>query len=597
MKKLIASLCLCLAVLPAQAAEFVHGLALHDTPKYGAGFTHFDYVNPDAPKGGTLRLSSLGAFDSLNPFILKGMAADQVGSLVYQTLMESSLDEAFAQYGSLAQSVSVADDNGSVTYRLQPKAVWSDGKPVTAEDVAFSFTLLTTKGNPGYRAYYGDVAKVEAIAPKEVRFVFKRKDNPELPLIVGQLPILPKHVWDKNEFDKTTLNKALMIGSGPYVIDRVDVGKSIRFARQKDWWGADLPVNRGMHNFDAVEVYSFRDATVSLEAFFAGAYDLRVENVAKTWATGYKTPQVKNGQVKLETIPNELPAGMQAYVFNTRKAVFRDKRVREAIALAFDFEWSNKRFAYGSYKRSTSYFSNSELASTGLPTGRELDILKPYKDKLPPEVFTQEFKIPQSDGSGTNRAAMKKAMQLLDEAGYKLNDKGQRVDPETGKPLTFEVIDVQQAFERWTLPFAANLKKIGITATFRVMDTAQYQNRMNDLDFDMTIGSFPQSLSPGNEQFAFWHSSSAAVKGTRNIAGVSDPVVDALVERIARAHSRDELVALSKALDRVLLWGQYVVPQWHMNAFRVAYWDTLGHPDRFPPYGLPVVETWWRDVK
>lgn len=593
MKKIFLGLALCYA-LPAHAAQFVHGLALHDTPKYQSDFKHFDYVNPDAPKGGSLRLSSIGAFDSLNPFILKGMAADQVSSLVYQTLMESSLDEAFAQYGLLAESVMVADDNSSVTYKLRPQARWGDGKKVTADDVVFSFDTLTTKGNPGYRAYYADVAKVTALSPLEVKFTFKSSDNPELPMIIGQLPILPKHIWSKNEFDKTTLNKSLIIGSGPYEIAAVSPGKSIRFKRKKEWWGDQFAVNRGMYNFDTIDVLTFRDATVALEAFFADSYDFRLENVAKTWATGYKTPQVKSGQVKLETIPNDLPAGMQAYVFNTRRPIFADKRVREAIALAFDFEWSNKRFAYGAYKRSTSYFSNSELAAQGTPSGRELEILNQYKSQLPKDVFGPVYALPKSDGSGNNRSGLRRAMELLDEAGYKLNDKGQRIDPNTGKQMQFEVVDVQQAFERWTLPFAANLKKIGIIMNFRVMDPAQYQNKLNDLDFDMVIGSFPQSLSPGNEQRSYWHSSTAEVKGTRNLAAVHDPVVDALVERIARAHSRDELVALCKALDRVLLSGQYVVPQWHMNAWRIAYWNKLGHPDQPPPYGLPVIETWWR---
>lgn len=579
---------------PAVAAEFAHGVALHGAPKYKSGFAHFDYVNPDAPKGGTIRLSGIGGFDSLNPFILKGVPADNITGLVYQTLMDSSLDEPFSAYGALAESVKIADDNGSVTFRLYPQARWSDGKPVTADDVVFSFNTLMAKGAPAFHSYYADVAGVKATGDRDVTFTFKIKDNPELPLILGQFPVLPKHIWEKQKFESTTLDPALIVGSGPYKIATVRPGELIAFERIKDWWGKDLPVNKGMYNFDRVETVYFRDATVSLEAFFADTYDFRAENVAKTWATGYKVPQVQNKSILLVELPNQQPVGMQGYVFNIRKPMFKDKALREAIGLAFDFEWSNKRFAYGAYKRTTSYFDNSELASKGLPQGREKEILTEYKDQLPPELFTQEFKVPTTKGSGDNRANMKRALEILEKAGYTLNDKGQRIDPHTKKPISFEIIDVQQAFERWTLPFTANLKKLGIEARFRVIDTAQYQNRMNDLDFDMTVGSFPQSLSPGNEQRGFWSTKAADQKGSRNVIGIKDKVVDALSERIARAHSREELVALTRALDRVLLWGHYVVPHWHVGAWRMAYWDRFEHPAVTPPYGLPVVETWWR---
>ncbi len=580
----------------AMAAEFVPGVALHGEAKYKARFTHFDYTNPDAPKGGSIRMSGLGGFDSLNPFILKGVPADEITGLVYQSLTEGSLDEPFSQYGSLAEGIKIADDRKSVTFRLRPQARWSDGKPVTASDVKFSYDILTTKGSPAYRSYYSDIAGASVVSPSEVTFTFKTADNAELPLIIGQLPVLPEHVWKGKNFDATTLDPKLIVGSGPYTLTTVRPGELVRFTRIKNWWGENLPVNKGRFNFDTVDVTYFRDATVALEGFFGDAYDLRAENVAKTWATGYKVPQVTSGKIKLDTVKHSMTQGMQGYIFNTRREIFRDPRVREAIGLVFDFEWSNKRFAYGSYTRTDSYFDNSELAATGLPQGAELALLNQYKDKLPAALFTTAPVMPKTDGTGNNRDNMRKAIALLEEAGYKLNDKGLRVDPKTGKPLTFEIFDVQQAFERWTLPFVANLKKIGITATFRVIDTAQYTNRINDLDFDMTVGSFPQSLSPGNEQRGFWGSDMANKPGTRNLAGVKDPVVDALIGKIAAAKSREDLVTATKALDRVLLWGHYVVPQWHLGAWRLAYWDRFGRPTN-PPYGLPIVETWWSKAK
>lgn len=579
--------------LESIAAELTPALALHGAPKYKTNFTHFDYANPKAPKGGRIRLSALGGFDSLNPFILKGLPASEISELVYQTLMEASLDEAFSQYGQLAESARIADNRRSITFKLRPQAKWSDGAPVTAKDVKFSFETLMTKGAPGYRSYYAEVDKVTVDGPLLATFHFKIADNPELPLIIGQLPIIPEHVWKNRDFGKTTLDPKSAVGSGPYKIAQVKAGESVRFERIKDWWGKDLPVNKGQFNFDIVDVIYFRDASVAIEALFADAYDLRQENIAKTWATGYHGPAIAKKLIIMETIEHNLPAGMQGYIFNTRRPIFKDKRVREAIALAFDFEWSNKRFAYGSYTRTDSYFDNSEMAATGLPQGREKEILLQYKDKLPAEIFTKEFVIPKTDGKGDNRVYLRQAIKLLDDAGYKLDEKGRRIDPNTGKQMTFEIIDVQAAFERWTLPFVANLRKIGINARFRVIDTAQYQNRMNDLDFDMTVGQFPQSLSPGNEQRNFWSSAMAATPGTRNLAGVRDPVVDALVARIPIAQTRGELVASVKALDRVLLWGHYVVPQWHLGAWRLAYWDRFDRPRPGPPYGLPVLETWW----
>lgn len=577
-----------LVSFPAFAGTPVHGIAIHGEPKYKAGFTHFDYVNPDAPKGGTLRLSAIGTFDSLNPFIVKGVSASDAG-LVYQTLLTSSADETFTEYGLLAETVELADDRSSITFNLREAAVWSDGKPVTADDVVFSFETLTKKGAPFYAAYYTDVENVKAEGAKRVTFRFKKTGNRELPLIVGQMPVLPKHVWEKRDFTETTLDAP--VGSGPYTVTKVDAGHSLTFERIKGWWGENLPVTKGRFNFDKVTIDYYRDTTVSVEAFFADRYDVRQENVAKIWATGYDAPAVKDGRIVKEEIVNGLPAGMQAFVLNTRKPVFADPAVRRALQYAFDFEWSNKAMAHGAYKRTASYFENSIYAAKGLPQGRELEILNQYKDKLPPELFTTEYKNPVTNGTGDARDNLRQAMQILDAAGYTVQTDGTRA--KDGQRLTFEIIDNQPEFERWILPFIRNLKRIGITATFRVVDTTQYVARMNDFDFDMTVSGFGQSLSPGNEQREYWGSEKADTKGSRNLIGIKNPVVDALAEKVASAATQDELVATVKALDRVLLWGYYVVPQWHTNVWKVAHWDRFGRPAKPAPYDLGITDTWW----
>lgn len=572
-------------------AEKLHALSLHGAVKYGADFTHFDYVNPNAPKGGTLKEHAIGTFDSLNRFIIKGVPAQNL-KLTYDTLMIQSDDEPFSEYGLLAKKVEVADDNSAITFYLHETAKFHDGEPVKPEDVIWTFETLRTKGAPFYRAYYNDVSEVVKVSDHVVTFKFKTTDNKELPLIIGQLPVLPKHFWEGKDFAATTLEPPL--GSGPYKVKSVDAGKQIVFERVKDYWGKDLPVNVGHYNFDTITVDYYRDATVAVEALLSGEYDYRLENIAKTWATTYKDAQaVKKGAVKLEEIHHSRPAGMQGFAMNIRRPVFKDPIVREAVTLAFDFEWANKQFAFGSYTRTDSYFENSELASSGLPTGKELEILKQFKDQLPEKLFTEEFKLPVTDGSGNNRRYLRKAIKLLEDAGYKTGPDGIRIDPETGNKLSFQIIDNQPAFERWTLPFIKNLKKIGIEAEFRVVDTAQYQNRVLSHDFDMTIHSIPQSLSPGNEQREFWHSEKADVPGSRNWIGIQSDVVDTLIDIIINAPSREDLVAASRALDRVLLWDYYVVPQWHLNAFRVAYRDKFGRPEVQAPYDFNLQDTWW----
>jgi len=575
---------------PTFADDAQQGIALHGTPKYAPGFTHFDYVNPDAPKGGEIRLDSLGTFDTVNPFTLKGVAADNA-AIVFETLMVKSLDEPFTEYGWVAESTTVASDRSWVSYHLRPEARFHDGAPITPEDVIFSFETLRDKGQPFYRSYYKDVAKAEKMDAHDVRFSFKDTTNTELPLIMGELPILSKKFWQGKDFGATTLEP--IMGSGPYEIDTIEQGRRMSYKRVKNWWAKDLPVNKGRYNFDEIRSDYYRDATVALEAFLAGRYDLRQENVAKNWALAYNTPAVKDGLIKRDVLKNELPTGMQAFIFNTRRPIFKDRKVREALNYAFDFEWSNKNFAYGAYERTKSYFENSELAAHGMPTSDELKILEPYRGKIPDEVFTQEFTLPKTDGSGDNRDNLHKAAELLKEAGWTLKD-GKLVDA-SGKPFTFEIVDAEPMFERWTEPMLRNLERLGIKATFRSVDASQYQNLMDSYDFDVTISVFPQSLSPGNEQFAYWSSAKADVKGGRNLIGVRDPVVDDLLKLLVHAKSREDLITTCHALDRVLLWQYYLIPHWHIGSYRIAYWDRFARPAIAPKYGLEVVDGWWTD--
>ncbi|GAB5388740.1 MAG: extracellular solute-binding protein [Alphaproteobacteria bacterium] len=572
-----------------------HGFAMHGDPKYGPEFQHLDYVNPEAPKGGTLTLAQIGGFDSLNPFVRKGEAATGLG-LIYDTLMASTDDEAFSEYGLLAEAIRFPEDRSWVEFRLREEARWHDGQPVTPEDVIFSFTFLTEKGAPFYRAYYGNVKAAEKVDDRTVRFTFDVAGNRELPLIMGQMTILPKHFWDVEGRDPAGAGLELKpMGSGPYRIAKVDAPNGITYERVADYWGNDLPINRGRWNFGKITYQTYTDASVAREALFAGEYDFRAENIAKDWATAYDAPQVTNGEITKAEIPHDRPTGMQAFVFNTRRDIFKDPAVRRAIGLAFDFEWSNKQFAYGSYTRTQSFFSNSELAATGLPSEAELAILKPlaaqFPDHVPPAVFTEEYVAPATDGSGNNRRNLREATRLLKQAGYEIVD-GKRVGP-NGKPLDFEILLVSPSFERWVQPFRDSLKKLGITMSIRIVDPAQYGNRIDSYDFDMVIGTFGQSLSPGNEQRDFWGSEKAAENGSRNIIGVQNPAIDAAIERLILAENREDLIVATKALDRLLLHSHFVIPQWHIDRFRVAYWDRFGQPQTRPRYALGVLDTWW----
>ena len=569
-----------------------HGVAMHGKPKYGPLFSHFEYVNPNAPKGGDVRLNAIGTFDNLNAFTLKGISAVGLGGL-HDTLLTSSSDEAFSEYGLLAESIEMPKDRSWVAFNLRKEARWHDGKPITVDDVIFSLQILKTKGHPFYRAYFANVAKAEKTGNRRVKFTFSGNLNRELPLITGQLPILPKHYWESRQFDKTTLEPPL--GSGPYRIETFQSGRSITYVRVQDYWGKDLPVNRGRYNFDRIRYDYYRDSTVALEAFKAGEYDFRLENSSKDWATAYDVPAVREGLIQKKLIPHERPTGMQAFIFNLRRPQFKDPRVRQALAYAFDFEWTNQNLFYGQYTRSSSFFSNSELASRGKPGPEELEILKPFEGKIPPEVFTTEYQPPSTLGEGRIRANLRKAVKLLNEAGWVFKDR-KLVNQKTGVAFSFEILLQQPTWERISLPFAKNLERLGIDAKVRTVDAAQFQKRSEEFDFDMIVDVFAQSLSPGNEQRDFWGSAAAKEPGSRNTIGIQDPTVDDLIDLVISAPDRKSLIHRTRALDRVLLWGHYVIPHWHIRSFRVAYWDKFGIPKVTPKYNLGF-DNWWVDTR
>ncbi|KAA1175142.1 ABC transporter substrate-binding protein [Marinobacter salinexigens] len=576
--------------ITSRTSEVHEGIAMHGSPKYSPGFTHFDYVNPDAPKGGTLRRAVVAnGFDSFNPFVIRGVAATGIGSYLYDTLLESSADEPFSAYGVIAESIETPDDRSYVIYNLNKEARFQDGEPITADDVKFSFETLVTKGHPMFRNYYADVAEVTVESPHRVRFNFKETTNRELPLILGQLPILPAHYWKDREFGDNGLTAP--VGSGPYRIGDFEAGRSITYERVDDYWAKDLPTRKGRFNFDKIRFDYYTDDTVALEAFKAGNFDFRVESSAKNWATAYTGPQFENGSIATEAIQHHRPAGMQAFAFNTRREVFKDPRVREALAYAFDFEWANKNLFFDQYTRTDSYFANSELASSGLPEGRELEILDTFRGKVSDDVFTEVYAPPTTDGQKGLRENLRKALELLRAAGYAIRD-GKMVNEASGEPLTFEFLLYQKTFERVVLPFKNNLARLGIDMSVRLVDTNQYVQRMRKFDYDMAVQGIAQSDSPGNEQREFWYSSNADVSGSRNYMAVEDPVVDELVDMLIQAPDRQELVYRTRALDRVLLHGHYVIPNWYLDKDRVAYWNTLARPENTPKNGVDP-DNWW----
>jgi microcin C transport system substrate-binding protein len=575
-RSLLIALLVCLAP-PGLAAP---SIALGYTPKYPARFSHFDYANPAAPKGGILNLAAVGNFDSLNPFLLKGISATGISDLVFETLMEQSLDEPFSQYGLLAEDVALATDKLSVTFRLNPHAHFSDGSPVLAEDVKHSFdTLKSNLAHPQFRFYWADIQRAVVVDARTVRFEFS-KANPELHLLCGQMPIF-SHKWGSGKaFDKVVTD--VPIGSGPYRLENYQIGKKIGFTRNTDYWAKDLNVRRGTFNYDHINFIYYKDTTVELEAFKAGEFDFVLVNNSKQWARDYKGPKFEQGLIKKAELKHNNNAGMQGFIFNVRKPLFQDKRVRQAIALALDFEWSNKNLFYNQYQRCDSYFSNSELAASGVPQGDELKLLEPFRKQLPPELFTQPWQSPSTAPPGSLRANLRKAKALLAEAGWGYRDGAVR--NKAGQPLEFEIMLAEKGFERIVGPFARNLTKLGIQVNYRTVDVSLFQRRADTFDFDMMVNSYGQSQSPGNEQMNMWHSSAADREGSNNLIGIKDPVVDALVQKVVYAPDRKSLVTATHALDRVLLYGEYLAPNWFVPFHRVAYWNKFGFPRILPKY-------------
>ncbi|MBF0137002.1 MAG: ABC transporter substrate-binding protein [Magnetococcales bacterium] len=569
-----------------------HGLSLDGTLKYPADFERFDYTSPKAAIGGELILDGIGGFDKMNPFTLKGTAPEYLDTLVFETLTTRSLDEPFAQYGLLAQNMEVAPDGLSVVYTLNPAAKFADGSPVTAHDVAFSFTtLMSDKAQPNFRSYWQDIARAEVISDQVVRFHFRQK-NRELPLITGEMPILSRAFFAKQAFDQADLTPPL--GSGPYQIKSFQPGKIITYERRADYWGWKLPVRRGQFNFQQITIKYFRDPQVALEGFKAGEFIFNFENNSKQWARDYQGEKFDQGLIVKETLPHKNSAGMQGFVMNLRRPFFKDIRVRKAFNLAFDFEWSNLNLFYGQYTRSESYFTNSELAAQGTPSPEELALLEPFRNQLDPVVFQDVLRPPSTLPPHSLRDNLRQAMALLKEAGWKMGPNGILLNAE-GKPFEVDALLGMQAFERVLGPYAENLRKLGIRLNYRTVDLSLYQRRLENFDFDLIVGTYGQSLSPGNEQRGFWHSSQAQVPGSRNLIGIENPVVDALVDHIIYAKDRPALITACRALDRVLRSGWYMVPHFHIPFHRVAYWNRFAKPEKLPLYYTPHdwLFTWW----
>ena len=584
---------LCVTHYPSSAAAGAVITLFGDTPKYAKNFTHFDYADPEnAKKGGGIRFHAIGSFDSLNPYILKGVAAAGLGGYANATLTKASLDEPSSHYGYAAEAVETSDPK-RVVFTIRSNAKFDDGEPITAADVVFSFNLLMEKGHPFYRLYFTDIAEAAALAKNKVEFVLKQNAKRDAPLVIGSgLPILPEHWWRHRDFARPSLESPL--GSGPYRVAEVNPGRSITYERVANWWAADLAVNRGFYNFDRVSYIYFRDETVALAAFKSGDYDFRLESQAKAWAEEYDFPARREGLVVVEELPHQMVAGMQGFVFNTRRKIFRDRRVRKALVLAYDFQWANRVLFHGQYTRSRSYFDNSELAAVGLPSAAELRLLSEYEGLIPAEVVAEEFRLPKAGSGEALRRNLRSARQLLAEAGWQTAD-GRLINKQSGDPMRFEILLRNPQFERVTSPFVKNLEKLGAEVSIRtIQEDAQYQKRLEEFDFDMAVALYPVSLSPGNELLDMWSSTAAETEGSRNLAGAADEAVDSLLAAATSADSRSELVTAVRALDRVLQFAHYVVPHWHLRYFRVAWWDKFSRPAALPAYGI-TLDTWWLD--
>jgi microcin C transport system substrate-binding protein len=571
------------------AADFKHGISVFGDLKYPANFKHFNYTNPNAPKGGQIKHGVEGTFNSLNPFILKGISAAGM-DMIFDTLMEDSADEISSKYGLIAKIAKIADDKKSITFWIRKTAKFHDGSKITANDVIFSFNLLRNKGHPSYALIYRDVLDARKINNYKVQFIFKDNKNRELPLILGSLPVFSKKYYEANEFDKTTFDSPL--GSGPYEVKEVNPGKSITFKRVNNYWAKNLPVNAGRHNFDIIKYDYYRDNNVLVEAFKAGEYDFKQENIARNWATAYNVDKVKNDEIIKKEITHSLPAPMQSFVFNLRREKFANQNLRHAIALAFDFEWVKEKIFYGSYARTESFFTNSKFASKGLPSTDELKIIGKFKNKIPAQVFNQKFSLPKSDGSGYNRTNLLKAKQILQNAGYYLKDQ-KLIDPTTNQPIDIEFLINSKAFQMVIAPMIKNLEKLGINSKIRMVEENQYRNRIKNYDYDIIVSVFGSGMIPGNELFSYWHSSQKDIIGGNNLAGVSNEAVDYLVEKIPKTKNKNDLEILTKCLDRILLWNFYVIPQWHNQSYRILYKNKFAMPRNNPPYSL-ALDSWWQ---
>jgi peptide/nickel transport system substrate-binding protein len=579
-----------LLVAGSAHAEPAAGIAMHGAPSEPAHFSHFPYVNPDAPKGGRLTLAKRGSFDSLNPLIVKGESAEGIREYVYESLMARAYDEPFSLYGLIAESVETPADRSFIEFTLRSEAKFSDGTPITVDDVIFSLSLLRDHGRPNYRSYYQKVARVEQTGERKVRFTFDGSGDREMPLIIGLMPVLPRHLIDPDSFEKTSLVPP--IGSGPYLVDQVKPGESIHYKRDPHYWGANLAVNRGQYNFDEIRYDYYRDNGTLFEAFKSGAIDVLPDDDPTRWTEGYDFPAVRDGRIVKEEFPIEVPAGMSALVFNTRRPLFADPRVRQALIRLFDFEWINRTLYDGQYARTESYFDRSELSSHGRSAdAREQAVLAPFAAEVKPAIMDGSFALPTTDGTGENRDGRREAMALLEEAGYRLKD-GKLVNGATGEPFAFEILAATRAEERLLLTYARALKQVGIEARIRQVDAAQYQRRKQTYDFDMLQFDWPVSLSPGNEQSFRWGSDAAATEGTFNYAGVKSPGVDAMIKAMLAAEDGTDFVAAIRALDRVLLSGDYVIPLFHLPRQWLAHRREIGRPAETPLYGYQL-DAWW----
>lgn len=577
------------------AVQSAPSIALGYTAKYPANFKHFDYVNPSAPKGGKIILPGFGNFDSFNPYILKGVSVDGLGDLIFETLMVQSTDEPYSLYGHIANDIQLAKNKRSVTFKLNPLARFSDGSPVLAEDVKISFdTINSDKGHPSYRFYWADIQKAVIVNKRTIRFDFSRV-NPELHLIAAQIPVF-SHKWIEGEsFDK--LSRKRPVGSGPYTIEKYSLGKEITYKRNTNYWAKDLPTRRGMFNFDKIIYKYYKDSTVMLEALKAGEFDYTLVNHSKQWARDYVGEKFDSKKIIKEELKHFNNAGMQGFVFNTRRPLFSDKRVRRALTLAFDFNWSNSKLFYNQYTRCDSYFSNSELASSGLPKGKELELLNQYRKDLPSEVFNTIWTPPSTKNKDDLRKNLIKAASLLKEAGWFIKE-GVLQNKE-GRRFEFDVLLAQKGFERILAPFSYNLRKLGIVLNYRTVDVSLYIRRSRTFDFDLLVSSYPQSQSPGNELYNLWHSSSAKQEGSRNLMGINNKVVDKLIDHVVFAKNREDLIIAARALDRVLLHEEYLIPNWYIAEHRIAYWDKFSYPKKLPLYFSAenwVLSTWWNMV-